>query len=159
MICLHFVHLCCHYFTHRDHGVFYEGNAGITEQSIRFSLNDISERNSKLLDVKKLCDRGYVPLFRAFHPEMRGNADSGVVLESLHFLLPTQDNRGERPLLADDAPQGFYSGASPRDSAIRSAFHRGFSMLVDLQQRDSLRHPQQHAPSSETPIRFAVKPT
>ena len=60
VICLHFAHMCCYYFTKRDDIIFYDGTTGVTDHSIQFTLNDILGKNDSLMKEDMLCQRGYV---------------------------------------------------------------------------------------------------
>lgn len=57
MISLHFIHLCCHYFTRRDDVLLYNGKTGLSEQSIQFTIDNIPSSN-KLLNKASLLSEG-----------------------------------------------------------------------------------------------------
>lgn len=59
LISLHFISLCCHYYTYRDDSELYSGKTGISDSSIVVTLNDIP-RESRLLSVDALVKEGYV---------------------------------------------------------------------------------------------------
>ena len=59
LICLHFIHLCCHYFTYRDDILLYNGKSGIGDTSIQFTIDSIPSSN-RLLNQKNLINDGYV---------------------------------------------------------------------------------------------------